>query len=310
MDGWIVQQNPVRALAMLAKSLAMIGRHCDQRAVIETCGFQGGEELAQHRIGISDLRIVRVGYLRFVRLRRVVGIVRVIHMHPQKERAALGPALLKPVLRSIDYVARTALDRLIAVFARLLSVEPRIIHVESAFKTGRHVSRWIEHYGAYEGRSPVALPAEQVGQIWRGLFQSHTEVVDMVVLRISPRQDRRMRRRRQRNVRVCAREHSRLFGQRIEIWSHTTIRSEKPHAVGTRGVESDKDDIRLGLRLFRCLCRADGCDQVQKKEAEQPMTTVHRPEKASLTQPDFLMPDALQYGYKSAWRCIGATDRM
>src|SRR3954465_1850513 len=66
---------------MLAEALAVIGRDDDQRALELSGAAQRVEQLTDHRVGIGDLRIVRL-VLRRERLRSTVGLVRIVQMHP------------------------------------------------------------------------------------------------------------------------------------------------------------------------------------------------------------------------------------
>jgi len=51
-------------------------------------------------------------------------------------------------------------------------------------------------------------------------------------------------------VGVGTSKRSSILRHRIEIWRETPIGTQKPHPVGTRCVERDEDDVRMGSTLL------------------------------------------------------------
>src|SRR5712672_1899921 len=84
----IVKKNAVGIFMMIAKPLAVISDHNDQRSVVPTLFFQVREKVAQSRIGVGNLSVVESIFVDVgVRRRRFVGIVGVVKMCPNEVRA-------------------------------------------------------------------------------------------------------------------------------------------------------------------------------------------------------------------------------
>ena len=101
MQGFVVEKNTVRVLAVCSQRLAVVSHHRDQRFVVKTVLADLIQQFADSGVGVGNFTVVRLrGEARLERRRRIVGIMRVVKMHPQKK----GPVrqLAEPGQRMID----------------------------------------------------------------------------------------------------------------------------------------------------------------------------------------------------------------
>ena len=90
MHDALVDEETVRALAVIAEALAVVAHDDDHRAVEEVLRVELRDEAADLRVDERDLAVVRMpGVARLERLGRIVRGVRVVEMHPGEERASV-----------------------------------------------------------------------------------------------------------------------------------------------------------------------------------------------------------------------------
>ena len=115
--------------------------------------MQIGQEFSDRRVGIGNLAIVgRVCIPGFERLRRIVGIVRIVEMEPEKEGARA--TLFEPSLGSSHNLVSPAFDALVPVLSRT-AVEAGIVEIEATIETRRGSLNRIKDYGRHERGSAI-----------------------------------------------------------------------------------------------------------------------------------------------------------
>src|SRR6266853_4363781 len=135
MDSLVVKENTVMMFAVFPERLAMIGHHGDNRIVVQAARSQTSKEFPHRRVGVSNFPIVRFRpKASLVGLRRFVGSVRIIAVHPNKEWA--WPVRVEPTESAIDHCFGPALDAPIPIFPFDAIVEGRVVGIESTAKTG------------------------------------------------------------------------------------------------------------------------------------------------------------------------------
>ena len=141
---------------MFPQRFTVICHDRDQSVVIFFLDVKCGEEFAQYRIGVSDFSVVRLRSVSFFeRGGRIIGIVRIVEMHPNEERA-LG-MFAHPIQRTTHHIFCPALYRLVTIGATGAHAESRAVHIETSIKTGRSAIQRIEYQGPYKRRRLVAL---------------------------------------------------------------------------------------------------------------------------------------------------------
>src|SRR5260370_34011162 len=98
-------------------------------------------------------------------------------------------------------------------------METGIVQLESAVEARRSPVQRIKNQRANKGSGVIALRVQEIGQIRKPRRERDAEIVDVIELRISPSQYRRVRCGGDWYVRVGARERYSLRSHRIEIWS-------------------------------------------------------------------------------------------
>ena len=154
-DGGVVDEVAVELLAVVAEALAVVRGQNHQRSIKICTLFQGFAEVADQGVGVGDLALVGApAILRRKRLRRRVGIVRVVEVEPQKERRGLV-ALVEPAHGFGDGLIARTLHRTEVRILEFTEIEV----VEVAVETAPDPPPRVEHEGAHEtaGLSPGGL---------------------------------------------------------------------------------------------------------------------------------------------------------
>src|ERR1035438_5002237 len=96
-------------LSVLAQSFPMIASNNDDRVIVSARLFQIRNPVRQRRIGIRDFAIVQmISILLRKRGRRLVWIMRIVHMHPHKMRT--GAVFIKPRFRVLHNIHAAPLN--------------------------------------------------------------------------------------------------------------------------------------------------------------------------------------------------------
>src|ERR1700720_1587974 len=156
MNGFIIEKDPVSILSVLPERLAMIRHHSNHGVVVNAPYPQLPQELSDRGIHVGNLAVVgRARVLPLVRFRRIVRMVRIIKVHPQKERTFR--MRVQPRQRVGYAFAAASLRRLVAIFSRMPSAESGVVGIESAIEAGRELCAGIENDGA--DKRPCMIPA-------------------------------------------------------------------------------------------------------------------------------------------------------
>src|ERR1700719_1157216 len=125
----------------------------------------------------------------------------------------------------------------------------------------------------------ISVAAKDVRSIGQILGQRHAKIVYLMELRIRARENGGMGRRSQRNLRVGVGKNDRLARQSIEVRSEPALRAQKTHAVRSRRIQRDQNDI--GRQWFGTLRRGSTghCTYRQAENAQQAVCQKHRVQK-------------------------------
>ena len=83
MNRLIVEKDAVVFLAVLSEGFAVVGHDGDQSRVEETACLENLQQLPDHKIGVRDFSVIRLRLgPRLIRLRRIIGIMRIVQMYP------------------------------------------------------------------------------------------------------------------------------------------------------------------------------------------------------------------------------------
>src|SRR5580704_10811170 len=111
-------------------------------------------------------------------------------MYPEKKRALCVDA--EPVEGVMGDVLSSTFDAVIAVFSGLGLMEVGIICIETSLEAGSG-SRWIENRSSDERRGVIAMAMQQVRQIRKVFAERRAQILDMIQLRVSSRQQNGVR---------------------------------------------------------------------------------------------------------------------
>jgi hypothetical protein len=193
-----VEEHAVFRLSMLAEALAVVRQEHDQGLVVDALFLQQREEAPDDGIGRRDLAVVGPLLVAALeRLRRLVGSVRLVEVEKGKHGLAGGrlrqprrELLFRLVPRPLDAAdGQGALGRLHVV----------VVEVEAA----RDAADRFQDEAGHGPAGRVARFPQQLGQRGNLRTQAIADiVVDAVVGGHASRQDRRVRRERERGLRV------------------------------------------------------------------------------------------------------------
>ena len=162
-------------------------------------------------------------------------------MQPKKERAPW--ILFEPCQRAVHNLHPPALNALIAVFARATGVKGCVVRVKAAVEASSASALWVEYLRSHKSRGAIAFFMQNVGKIRQIGSERGPQIAHVIELRESSREDRRVRRRGQRHLRICADKNRGLAGQRIQVRRKFESGIQKSHSVGTRSIQCDDDNV-------------------------------------------------------------------
>jgi hypothetical protein len=216
VQSFIIQKHSVRALAVGAQRFAVIGHHRDHGFVIDAVLAQPFQQLAEAGVGVGDFSVVGLRRKTFlIGRRRVIGIMRVVQMNPEKEGFVRN--LAEPSQGMLHHNLGSPLHRLVAIRAVAAQVKTRVIDVEAAIKSrGGSVQR-IKHQRRHKRSRLVSPLMQDVRQVRQPGGERNAKIIYVIKLRVSPGEDSGVRSRGQRNMGVGASEHHTLLRHRIQI---------------------------------------------------------------------------------------------
>ena len=165
-------------------------------------------------------------------------------MDPEEPRP-IARRRREPRQRAAHDLVAAPLDALVAILARLTQMESRVVRVEAAIESGRGARARIENERSDERGGAIAGAAQDVRQVRDARGERRAEVADVMERRIGAGENRRVRDRRDRGLRVRAREDDRLAREPVERGCQPARGSQEAHAIGARRVERDQKDVGL-----------------------------------------------------------------
>src|SRR6202790_4822972 len=228
--------------SVVPERLAVIGHHRDHRVVVESARPQLAEKFPDRRIRVRNLTVVeRRSILALIRLRGVVGVMRIVKMYPHKKWA---PRMLAQPRESMrHYFAAPALRRAVAIFSRVPGAETGVVGIKSPVEAGSEPCGWVKDDRADKCSGVISVGSQDFRSIGQLLRQRDLEISYLIKLRICACENGGMGRRSQRDLRISAGKNHGLAGQHVQVRGQTALRAEEPHAVGANRVQSNKDDI-------------------------------------------------------------------
>src|SRR5579862_965928 len=165
MQSFVIKKDSVGILAMRTERLSVVRHHSDQSLFVETVLANLRDQFAHGRISVGDFSVVRLGCKScFEGLRRIVWIVRVIQMDPEK-KGTVGQ-LAEPRQSMIYHLSCAALNRFVSIHTVTAQIEISVINIKSAIKTRGRALQRIENQRTDKRACVVSLSVQQVGQIW------------------------------------------------------------------------------------------------------------------------------------------------
>ncbi len=239
----------MRLLAMIAESLAVIGgdhhkgRHQGRLfPAVEERAEQRRQEGVRGR-DLPEIEIVLEAGSE--RLRRFVGSVGIVEVHPEETRLSL---LRPPPCESeAHHLVPAPLGDDEVLLVRALGVTV-VVDVEPAIEPELRVER----KRADERSGGVARAAQDGGEGRHRRREPEAAVLAHAVLkRIEPGEDVGVGGQRHHVVSVGVGEHPPLGGQAIENGSLRPPVAGETRRVGAQGVDGDQDDVASGAGLWR-----------------------------------------------------------
>src|SRR5579872_3867579 len=146
------------------------------------------QKLADGKIGIRELSMVEIGSVTVMkRRRRIVGIVGVIEMDPEKERSTR--AGLQPRKRAIDHDRSSPLYAIVTVFTRPAAVKIGIVSVESAIEPWDCRALWVEDLRSDDSGGVIPPLVKDVWKVRNVFRQGSTQIIQVIELGIGSRKD-------------------------------------------------------------------------------------------------------------------------
>ena len=148
---------------MLAQAFAMVAAEHNQRVLIQTLFLQKTQQAAQLLIRKGDFAVIGLSRVfPAVRLRRTIGKMRIIQMHPQEE--LLLRVLAQPVQRQVGHDVPRTLHLIQVGFFQTAEIKVVVIEIEPPIQSETRVQN-----GRADHRSgSVSVLLENGSQRWLG----------------------------------------------------------------------------------------------------------------------------------------------
>src|ERR1700675_2996534 len=281
--------------SVVPERLAVIGHHSDHRVVVESARPQLAEKFPDRGIRVRNLTVVgRRSVRALVGFRRIVGMMRIVKMYPDKKWAPW--MLAQPGQRMRHHFAAPALRRVVAIFSRVPGAETGVVGIKSPVETGSEPCGWVKDDRADKCSGVISVGSQDFRSIGQLLRQRDLEISYLIKLRICACENGGMGRRSQRDLRISAGENYGLAGQRVQVWAQTALRAEEPHAVGANRVQRNKDDAGRRCRGRQRACsEPDNTRQLPNQRHRKKVYQVYhwknlRPELRSTVRVAFCLP--------------------
>jgi hypothetical protein len=265
----------VRALAVLAEALAVVGGGEDERARERAPAFEVAQQPADLRVHERHFAVVRRGAkARGQVAGRLVGGVRVVVVQPEEKGRRRSGRGTEPAQRGVGGGIGGALD---------VRSAPRVVAAGQVVVVGREAAveteAPVEREARDERRGPVSRTRELLG---RRLHLRRHHVAAVVAHAMADRgeagEHRGVRRTGEWHVRDGRREPHPARGQRIERGRHGRGVPVGAEMVRPQRVDGDEEDVRTrGAGGRRRGLTASGNGQGRGERAAQ-QDVSHRPD--------------------------------
>ncbi len=240
MNGFLVDEQAVLLLAVVAEPLAVIRQQHNRRAIVQLLVCEMRDHPADDLVRVRDFAVVRRIFLE--PLRRRVRLVRLVQMEKQEElRRGLA---VQPPFGDCFRLAAVALQAADARFGssrRHRSVEEIEALVDAGFLS--------QDERRHDATGREAAGAQQVGQ--HPLAGRHREagvVADAGLEGQSSGQHRHVRRQRLRRVRIRALEHDAVARQPVDRGRLDVGVSVRRQMIRPQRVDGNQHDRPVGGR--------------------------------------------------------------
>src|SRR5207253_4831796 len=197
MHSGVVDEESVLFLSVVSERFAMIAEQNNHCALIQMIIFQPGDQAPQFVIGVGDFPVVKmIAILSAVRLGRIIRAVRIIEVKPEKEWVMSG--LLHPVNRMSDTFSCFAIHQARVSRLELLRREGIVIEI----KTASQSPTAVKNKRADHSPSRISMLFEGLrdrAELWSERLPS--EILHAILKWVRPREDDRVRRPGERNLR-------------------------------------------------------------------------------------------------------------
>src|SRR5258708_38322129 len=163
MGRGMVGENAVSVFVVLAESFSVISHDNDHCSLVPALFLEVDKEVTQRRIRVGNFSVVEPVLVNVgKRWRRLVRIVRIVEVHPNK--VCTGWVRVEPRFCALLYFHTSALEASPPGLS-CRGLWEVIVELESAIETGCEILA-VEDHGAYKCRSAVAPLREQFCQGW------------------------------------------------------------------------------------------------------------------------------------------------
>src|SRR5438552_5537220 len=201
--------------------------------------LQPRDQAPQFVISVGDFAVVKmVAILSVVRLGRIIRAVRIIEVKPEKKWAMSG--LLQAVDRVSDAFRCFAIDQAQISFLEFLRGEGIVIEI----KTASQSPTAVKNKRAYHSPRGISMLFESLGhgaESWGERLSS--EILHAVLKWIGSRENDRMRRPGERNLRDGALEENAIAREGIGRRGLHLFCAVATDVVGANGVDRDQNDV-------------------------------------------------------------------
>ena len=262
VNRFVVDEEAVLLLAVIAEPFAVIRQHDHRRAVVQLVRLEIFHEPSDDLVGIGDLAVVR--RVCGEALRRRVRLVRLVEM--EEEKRARGAGGCEPLLGNRFRRAAVALHLTDA------RVERRLRHLAVEEVESLADSRLLaQHEGRDDSGLRVPAVAEHLRQHPFARLDGEADVVAHAGLeRQAPREQRGVGRQRLRRVRVGALEHDAVCGKRVDGGRLHLRVAVGRQMIGAQRVDRDENDRSARRRRrARVAPSADGSQRGPERRQNQ-----------------------------------------
>ena len=244
----VVDEEAMGFFSVLAQALAVIAAENDHGVLIQAFGFEEMNQASHLRIGESDFSVVgTVLVFGRIRGRGMIGIVRIVQVHPEKEFLLI--VLAEPVQGHVGHQVAGTLHFFQIRFLQAIEVEVVVVEIESAIQSKARIEHRRADHGA--GRISMFLEHGSQGGLARAQFVGG-EIVHAAPHGVSSGKHHGVRGQRDRHRSVGALKARAVGGERVDVGSANLLVAVASEMVGAQRVDSDDHHIRRRSRRREC----------------------------------------------------------